>query len=67
MISSVKHKIDLINNGKNSVYQLFLKDYSDFTIKVVEHIWRFGYKDFSIKNENLSLPKFINYKDFQFY
>lgn len=45
---------------------MFLNDYSTFVIKVVDHIWRFGYKDFSIRENSLNISKFIDYKDFDF-
>jgi transposase len=60
------HHLKDLNPQKAARYGLFLEDYSKFTIAVVEHIWRFGYKGFSVRDKNLSLPSFLDYKDFDF-
>lgn len=61
MIRSTRHHIRDLNGEKASRYQSFLKDYSDYTIAVVNYIWRKGYREFSVKENQLSLPKFIDY------
>lgn len=66
MIRSSKHHIKDLNKNKKERYILFLKDYHDYTYRVIDSIWRNGYKDFSIKNNCLVLPKYIDYKDFNF-
>jgi transposase len=66
MIKSSLHKINGLNSGKSIKYDLFLNDYSNFAKSILEHIWRFGYKEFSIKNQKLNLPKYIDYNDFKF-
>lgn len=42
-------------------YQSFLQDYSDYVIKCVDYVWRNGYGDFSVKNDCLSISKYIDY------
>ena len=66
MIKSSSHKINSLNKKKFINYDLFLQDYSDYAKSVLEHIWRFGYKEFSIKKRKLDLPKYIDYNDFKF-
>lgn len=66
MIRSSKHHIKDLNKSKREIYYKFLEDYHNYTYKVIDSIWRNGYKNFSIQNNSLELPKYINYKDFNF-
>lgn len=66
MIRSTRHNLTRLNISKRERYLEFLNDYSNYAKTVIEHIWRFGYKDFSIRDKKLDFPKYINYKDFDF-
>ena len=64
MFCSTKHFLKDLNVKKKDNYGLFLEDYSNYTTKVVNHIWRYGYKEFSVTDLNLNIPKYIDYNDF---
>jgi len=66
MISSSRHSLSGMNKSKRAKYLSFLYDYSEFVKSVVKHIWRYGHGEFSIKNQQLNLPKYIDYKNFKF-
>lgn len=62
MIRSTRHHTKDVNFAKRKVYEIFLDDYSDYIKAAVDYIWENGYGDFSVKNESLSLPKYLDYK-----
>lgn len=61
MIRSTRHHIKDLNVEKMAKYQLFIQDYSNYVIDCVDYVWRNGYGDFSVKNNRLSIPKYIDY------
>ena len=65
MIKSTRHHLKDLNKDKSLSYQRFLSDYSSFAQKVIDHIWSNGYDNFSIIQNNLELPKYIDYKLFK--
>jgi len=62
MIRSTRHHIKDLNSLKSSNYQDFLSDYSDYVNAAIDYVWENGYGEFSIKNESLSLPQYLDYK-----
>ena len=54
-----------LNKDKNIRYVMFLNDYSYFCLKVIDSIWSNGYGSFNVKNNDLNIPKYIDYKKFK--
>lgn len=61
MVRSTRHHVKDLNVEKMARYQLFIQDYSNYVVSCVNYIWKNGYNDFSVKNDSLSLPKYIDY------
>lgn len=59
MIRPTRHHLKDLNPSKKEVYDAFLREYSRFTILVVDDIW-------SNLPEDLTVQKFIDYKKFNF-
>lgn len=65
MIKSTRHHLKDLNKDKNIRYFMFLSDYSSFCLKVIDSIWSNGYESFNVKNNDLIIPKYIDYKKFK--
>ena len=66
MIRSTKHHIKDLNKNKSDRYKDFLNEYDWYCKKVLTWIWNNGYKDFCIVENKLDIPKYIDYKEFDF-
>ena len=64
MIRSTRHHIKDLNDGKQSLYQEFLIDYTAYVNDVITDIWNNGYDEFDVSKNQLILPKYIDYNRF---
>jgi hypothetical protein len=65
MIKSTRHHLKDLNKDKNIRYVMFLNDYSSFCLKIIDSIWSNGYDSFNVKDNDLNIPKYIDYKKFK--
>lgn len=64
MIRSTSHHLKDLNLNKLSNYQVFIDDYRKYVGEVIDIIWENGYDKFSIANNALNIPKYIDYNRF---
>lgn len=64
MILSSFHNIDKSNTAKSYTYSAFIAEYARVADLIISEIWNNGYESFNIKQNNLNLPKYIDYNHF---
>ena len=64
MILSSFHTIDKSNTAKLTTYSVFMTEYRRVADLIISNIWSNGYGEFNIANNNLDLPKYIDYNNF---
>jgi len=70
MIRSSKHTTKFSNKGKLDNLNSFINEYRRVASIIVDEIWNIGYKfyndkEFNISKNQLELPKYIEYKNFE--
>lgn len=65
MIKTSKHETRFCNTEKLQTLKVFINEYRRVADLIITDIWNNGYKEFSIQNNNLYMPKYINYRDFE--
>ena len=63
-VRTTKHKAAYANQNKLDNLHRFLKEYRRLAQLIVDDIWENGYDEFSIQDNNLNCPKYIDYKRF---
>lgn len=64
MIRSTKHSLKFSNSQKLETIGTFIDEYRRVTSLILRDIWANGYKDFSIQEQKYTLPKYLDYNDF---
>lgn len=64
MIGSTRHSYKTANSNKIERLNSAIEEYSRVSLLAFHHIWDKGYKKFSIENNCLELPSFLDYKFF---
>lgn len=65
MIRSTKHSIKFLNDGKKNHYHSFLNEYRRVSSVIGDSIWNDGYESFSINDDILDFPKYVDYNKFK--
>jgi putative transposase len=60
MIRQAKHSLKFSNKEKQNKIAFLVNEYQTFIQEIVDRIWSFGYKNFSIQNNNLELGSFLD-------
>ena len=64
MIRTSKHSIRFSNINKTADLNSFITEYRRVAKIIVDEVWDNGYDNFSIQNNQLTFPKFLDYNTF---